>query len=87
MDAVPMTLGQELSGWAAQVEADLARLRDAKGRLLALAQGGTAVGTGLNTHPDFAERFAAEMADRTGLAFRPAPNTFAAVGARTRRSS
>jgi fumarate hydratase class II len=81
MDAVPMTLGQELSGWAAQVEADLARLRDVKERLLALAQGGTAVGTGLNGHRDFAERFAAEMAERTGLAFCPMPNTFAAIGA------
>lgn len=81
MDAVPMTLGQELSGWAAQVGADLARLRDVGQRLLALAQGGTAVGTGLNTHPDFAARFAAAMAERTGLAFRPAPNAFAAIGA------
>ena len=80
MDAVPMTLGQELSGWAAQVETGLARLRDVKERLLALAQGGTAVGTGLNAHPGFAHRFAATMAERTGLAFRPAPNTFAAIG-------
>jgi fumarate hydratase class II len=81
MDAVPMTLGQELSGWAAQVEADLARLRDVKERLLALVQGGTAVGTGLNAHLDFAERFAAAMTERTGLAFRPASNAFAAIGA------
>ncbi len=81
MDAVPMTLGQELSGWAAQVAADLARLGDAGQRLLALAQGGTAVGTGLNTHPEFAVRFAAAMAERTGLAFRTAPNAFAAIGA------
>jgi fumarate hydratase class II len=81
MDAVPMTLGQELSGWAAQVASDLARLRDVGLRLLALAQGGTAVSTGLNTHPEFAARFAAAMAERTGLAFHPAPNAFAAIGA------
>jgi len=81
MDAVPMTLGQELSGWAAQVEADLARLREVAQRLLALAQGGTAVGTGLNAPPEYAARFAAAMAERVGLAFRPAPNSFAAIGA------
>ena len=81
MDAVPMTLGQELSGWAAQVEADLARLADTQRRLLVIAQGGTAVGTGLNTAPAFAERFAAALAERTGLGFRAAPNAFAAIGA------
>ena len=81
MDAVPMTLGQELSGWAAQVREDLARLADTERRLLSLAQGGTAVGTGLNTHPDFARRFAAALAERTGIAFRPAPNAFAAIAA------
>jgi fumarate hydratase, class II len=79
MDAVPMTLGQELAGWAAQVDADLARLRSIRPRLLCLAQGGTAVGTGLNAHPEFGERFAAAMAGRTALAFRPAPNAFAAI--------
>jgi fumarate hydratase class II len=81
MDAVPMTLGQELSGWAAQVEADLARLADTGPRLLLLAQGGTAVGTGLNAHPELAGHFAAALAERSGLAFRPAPNAFAAIGA------
>ncbi len=81
MDAVPMTLGQEFDGWAAQVQSDLDRLRDVGHRLLALAQGGTAVGTGLNAHPDLASRFAALMAERTGLAFRPAANAFAAIGA------
>jgi len=79
MDALPLTLGQELSGWAAQVEADLARLNDLRPRLLQIAQGATAVGTGLNAHPEFAERFAAVLSERTGLAFRPAPNPFAAV--------
>jgi fumarate hydratase class II len=81
MDAVPMTLGQELSGWASQVTADLARLTDVEQRLLQLPQGGTAVGTGLNTHAEFAGRFAAAMIERTDLAFRPAPNAFAAISA------
>lgn len=81
MDAVPLTLGQELSGWAAQVDANLERLADVGKRLLLIPQGGTAVGTGLNTHPHFAARFAAVLAERTGLAFRPAPNFFAAIGA------
>ena len=81
MDAVPLTFGQELSGWAAQVDANLERLADVGKRLLLIPQGGTAVGTGLNAHPDFATRFAAVLAERTGLAFRPAPNFFAAIGA------
>jgi fumarate hydratase class II len=81
MDAVPITLGQELSGWAALVEADLDRLRGTRPRLLALAQGGTAVGTGLNAHPELAGRFASLLAERTGLAFRPAPNACAEIGA------
>jgi fumarate hydratase class II len=81
MDAVPLTLGDELSGWAAQVDTDLDRLADVRKRLLLIPQGGTAVGTGLNAHPDFAARFAAALAERTGLAFRPAPNAFATIGA------
>ncbi|WP_043754369.1 class II fumarate hydratase [Imhoffiella purpurea] len=81
MDAVPVTFGQELSGWAAQIAADIERLDDVERRLLRLAQGGTAVGSGLNTHPEFAERFAARLAERTGLDFRPAPDAFAAISA------
>ena len=54
MDAMPVTLGQELSGWRAQIENGLARFRRVEPRLLALAQGGTAVGTGINAHPEFA---------------------------------
>jgi fumarate hydratase class II len=76
MDAVPLTLGQELSGWAAQLETNLERLSDTRRRLLRLAQGGTAVGTGLNTHPAFPTHFAEEIGRRTGLAFRPAENRF-----------
>ena len=81
MDAVPLTLGDELSGWAAQVDTDLDRLADVRKRLLLIPQGGTAVGTGLNAHPDFAARFADVLAERTGLAFRPAPNASATMAA------
>lgn len=71
MDAVPVTLGGEFAVWARQVELGLQRLRDVLPRLLLLPQGGTAAGTGLNTHPDFAQRFCQALAERTGLAFRP----------------
>jgi fumarate hydratase class II len=71
MDAVPITLGQELGGWAAQVRSGIARLQASEPRILALAQGGTAVGTGINAHPQFAASFAEALAERTGLAFRP----------------
>jgi len=80
-DAVPLTLGQEFSGYVRQVENGLARLRAAMPRLLELAQGGTAVGTGLNTKRGFAERFAAEMAELTGLPFVTAANKFEALAA------
>ena len=81
MDATPLTLGQEISGWAQQLDNDLARLRSALDGLYDLALGGTAVGTGLNTHPDFAELGAARIADITGLPFRSAPNKFEALAA------
>jgi len=81
MDAVPITLGQELTGWAAQLESDLARLADVRQRLLLIAQGGTAVGTGLNAPPDFGIRFANTLGQLTGLDLRTAPNLFAAIGA------
>jgi fumarate hydratase, class II len=76
MDAMPVTFAQELSAWRTQIENGLARLSDAEGRLLALAQGGTAVGTGINAHERFGETFAAELAKRTGVPFRPSPNYF-----------
>lgn len=69
MDAVPVTLGSEFAVWSRQVERGMARLRDGLPRLLVLPQGGTAAGTGLNTHPDFARRFCEELASRTGLGF------------------
>ncbi|AGA90033.1 fumarase [Thioflavicoccus mobilis 8321] len=79
MDAVPLTLGQELGGWAAQLRACRARLADAGVRLRRIAQGGTAVGTGLNADPRFTEAFAAELSRRTGLDFAPAPDARAAI--------
>ncbi len=81
MDAVPVTLGQEFSGWAQQVLYGLERLRGVMPRVCELAQGGTAVGTGLNTPRGFAERVAAEIARLTGLPFTSAPNKFEAIAA------
>jgi fumarate hydratase class II len=78
-DAVPLTLGQEFSGYVAQLDGDLARLEAALPGLRELALGGTAVGTGLNAHPEFAERAAARIAELTGLPFTSAPNKFAAL--------
>jgi len=80
-DAVPLTLGQEFGGWAALLERDLARLKQALAGLYDLAIGGTAVGTGLNAHPEFAERAARKIAELTGLPFRSHPNKFAALSA------
>ncbi|HXA35265.1 MAG TPA: class II fumarate hydratase [Steroidobacteraceae bacterium] len=79
MDAVPITLAQELEGWRAQIDDATARLRSVTPRLLQLAQGGTAVGTGINARPEFGAVFARCLAARTGLAFRPADNYFAAL--------
>ncbi|MDV2990887.1 MAG: Fumarate hydratase class II [Chroococcidiopsis sp. SAG 2025] len=81
MDAVPLTLGQEFSGYIAQLEKDLIRIQAALPDLYELAIGGTAVGTGLNTHPEFADRVAAKISDRTQLPFISAPNKFAALAA------
>ncbi|HEY1825064.1 MAG TPA: class II fumarate hydratase [Acidimicrobiales bacterium] len=81
MDAVPLTLGQEFSGYVAQLDADLERLNIVLPGLYELAAGGTAVGTGLNTHPEFGERVAAEIAALTHQPFVTAPNKFAALAA------
>jgi fumarate hydratase class II len=78
-DATPLTLGQEFSGYAAQIEDDIDRVRAVLPRLHRLAQGGTAVGTGLNAPKGFAEAFAAEIARLTGLPFVTAPNKFEAL--------
>ncbi len=81
MDAVPLTLGQEFSGYVAQLDADLERVEQTLPGLYELAAGGSAVGTGLNTHPEFGTRVAAVIAELTGLPFVTAPNKFAALAA------
>ncbi len=81
MDATPLTVGQELSGWAAQLARARRHLDAAAPGLCELAIGGTAVGTGLNTHPEFGARVAARLAAATGLPFVAAPNRFEALAA------
>jgi fumarate hydratase, class II len=78
-DATPLTVGQEMGGWASLVERDIDRLKAAMPGLLELAIGGTAVGTGLNSHPEFGERAAKKIAEMTGLPFVSHPNKFAAL--------
>ena len=80
-DATPLTLGQEFSGYAAQIAANIDRVEAVLPRIFQLAQGGTAVGTGLNAPPGFGEAFAAEVANLTQLAFETAPNKFEALAA------
>ena len=80
MDATPIRLGQEVSGWARMVELGVSRLASAKPRLYELAQGGTAVGTGLNAHPEFGRRMAAQLSSLFGLPFTEAANHFEAQG-------
>ncbi|MFN4768414.1 MAG: class II fumarate hydratase [Candidatus Kapaibacterium sp.] len=81
MDATPVTLGQEFGGYAQQLTNDLARIRMSLDGIYELALGGTAVGTGLNTHPEFAVRSAAKIAEYTGLPFVSAPNKFESLAA------
>ena len=81
MDATPLTLGQEFSGYVQQVTYGIARAESTLPRLYELALGGTAVGTGLNTHPEYAERVAKEIARLTGLPFITAPNKFESLAA------
>jgi fumarate hydratase, class II len=78
-DAVPLTLGQEFSGYVAQLDGDVGRIEATLPGLYEIALGGTAVGTGLNSHPQFAAKVAARIADLTGLPFVSAPNKFAAL--------
>ena len=80
-DATPLTVGQEFGGWASLLERDIERLEAVMPGLYDLAIGGTAVGTGLNSHPEFAERAAAKIAELTGLPFKSHPNKFAALSA------
>jgi len=79
MDAMPVRLDQELNGWATQVRSGYQRVASALARLSGLAQGGTAVGTGINAHPEFGLRVAAALAAKTGIAFRPPDNYFEAL--------
>ena len=81
MDAVPLTLGQEFSGYVQQLDNDIKRIEFSLDGLYELALGGTAVGTGLNTHPDFAVKSAGHIAKMTGLPFRTAPNKFESLAA------
>jgi fumarate hydratase class II len=81
MDAVPVTLGQEFAAWERQAALGGERLHDVMPRLLSLPQGGTAVGTGLNRHPDFDGVFCDRLAALTGLPFTPNPNKFEGMGA------
>src|SRR5882672_6259487 len=80
-DATPLTVGQEMSGWANLLERNIERLKMVLPGLLELAIGGTAVGTGLNSHPEFGERAAKKIAELTGLPFKSHPNKFAALSA------
>ncbi|MEP6719363.1 MAG: class II fumarate hydratase [bacterium] len=80
-DATPLTVGQEMSGWASLLERDIERLQVALPGVLDLAIGGTAVGTGLNSHPEFGDRAARKIAELTGLPFKSHPNKFAALSA------
>jgi fumarate hydratase class II len=80
-DATPLTVGQEMSGWASLLERDIDRMNNTLPGLYDLAIGGTAVGTGLNAHPEFGERAAKKIAELTGLPFKSHPNKFAALSA------
>jgi fumarate hydratase class II len=79
MDAMPVTLGQEIGAWRTQIEKGIERLTAVEPRLFQLAQGGTAVGTGINAHPDFSRRFCEELSRATGIAFRPNASLFEGI--------
>jgi fumarate hydratase, class II len=80
MDAMPVTMGQELRGWASQIAGNHHRLAHTLSQLAQVAQGGTAVGTGINAHPEFASLFAEKLSENTGLEFVTSDNFFAAIG-------
>jgi len=81
MDAMPVTFGQELDAWAELIHRDIERIEDAVTRSMRLPQGGTAVGTGINAHPEFAARFSQALNEITGLAFSPMENKFEGISA------
>jgi len=76
MDAMPITMAQEIGGWSAQIRSGIARIESALPRIQRLAQGGTAVGTGINAHPEFGAAFASELSQRAGIAFEPNTDYF-----------
>jgi fumarate hydratase class II len=76
MDAMPVRISQEMSGWASQIRHGIERIKASLPRVTELAQGGTAVGTGINAHPEFADRFAKKLSETTGYPFRKASNFF-----------
>ncbi|PIE41731.1 MAG: aspartate ammonia-lyase [Gammaproteobacteria bacterium] len=80
MDAMPVRLSQSLEAWTSQIELNISRLEQSLGSLQTLAQGGTAVGTGINAHPDFAQAFCDALNEQTGLKFAPADNFFSHIG-------
>ena len=80
MDAMPVRLSQSLLSWASQIQQNIVALQSMRPALQSLAQGGTAVGTGINAHPAFAELFNARLKDRTGIGFNPAENLFNRIG-------
>jgi fumarate hydratase class II len=79
MDAMPVRLSQELGGWAAQIAQGQVRVAGAMDHISELAQGGTAVGTGINAHPEFGDRIAAKLSERSGLALKTSPNYFVSL--------
>lgn len=81
MDAMPVRMSQTLNGWARQIDANIEHLRALQPAVQSLAQGGTAVGTGINAHPHFAAQFAVELGRLTSVGFTPAPDYFAVMGA------
>ena len=87
MDAVPVTLGQEFAGYAAQVRLGAKRVRNALPQVAQIPLGGTATGTGLNTHPEFAERVRAQLSEATGLEVEPLRRTRSRRRATATRSS
>ena len=80
MDAMPVSLGQTLGSWAAQIQQNIQRLTNLQPQIQSLAQGGTAVGTGINAHPEFAERFSTLLSEQTGLNFKSGSNLFTLIG-------
>ncbi len=81
MDAMPIRMGQEVGAWAVQIQNAIQRIESTLPRIFRLAQGGTAVGTGINTHPEFAVRFASQLENQTGLPFKPNTSFFESLSA------